>query len=207
MIFKIKNKIFYLALAAIFALGVIGRNSRALALFGYDSGYDADYYSSSESDSDAAPTVTRKPTVPKFPSVVNVPDQEGWTPLMSAILNHNVGMVKKLLGLGADLNILPMDLRSRYRNALEYVFDIDVAVYEGNRDLLSPCLTDQEKKDFEEIVDTILKHCVRRKKPLNINPEMVRDQPDNVQVLWDSYGRWKYFDYMDAYPHLFTFNS
>lgn len=207
MIFKLKNRIFYLALAAIFTIGTIGINSRASALFGYDSGYDADYYSSSDSDSDTAPAVTEKLVVSKAPLLVNVLDKEGFTPLMRAVLDHNVEKVKKLLELGADLNMVPTELSGRYRNVLEFIYDVDVAVYEDDKALPLPCLTDKEKKDFEEIVDIILKHCVKSKQPLNVNSEMIRDQSNNVQVLWDSCGRWKYFDYMDVYPHLFTFNS
>lgn len=199
MSMKSKKKIFCLALAAVFTFSMLSANYQASAMFGIDPGYDGDIETDFDYDlSSCAAGGTRVSA--------NRPDSHGWTPLTRAIQEGNVSKVRKLLKQDVDLSILPLGVRGRYKNVLEFIYDMSVAYYKRKDALIHPFFSDAVREGYERISDMILEYCVKHKKKLNINSDMIKDQPYDTRTLWDIYGRYKYFDYVDAHPDLFTFS-
>lgn len=193
MNFKLKSKLFCTSLAATFVISIFSSNYQGSAMFGYDSGYEGDVDSDLEVSSHMGVLYG-----------VNLPDEYGWTPIMRAIHDSNAVAVLDLLQKGASLNIMPPELCGRYRNALEYVYGMDVSTIDNDKVFSFRDFSDSiRRKSYEAIVGMILEHCVANHICLNINPNAMSDPLGGKQTLWDMYGRLQYDTYMNAYPSLF----
>jgi methionyl-tRNA formyltransferase len=95
----------------------------------------------------------------QIPKVINVQDENGWTPLIVAIYNNQKNIVKTLLINGADLKICNfkgttplMYAKSSYikhkdPEILSLLFDFDVDIYQrdySNKNVLDYCLDNNE---------------------------------------------------------------
>lgn len=102
----------------------------------------------------------------QIPKIVNVQDENGWTPLIVAIYNNQKEIVKTLLINGADLNICNfkgttplMYAKSSYikhkdSEVLQLLLSFDVDVYQKdylNKNVLDYCLENNET----EVLDII----------------------------------------------------
>ncbi len=102
----------------------------------------------------------------QIPKIINVQDENGWTPLIVAIYNNQVEIVKTLLINGADLNICNFKgttplmyaksgcVKHKDPKILSLLLDFDVDIYQrdySNKNVLDYCLENNES----EVLDII----------------------------------------------------
>ena len=102
----------------------------------------------------------------QIPKIINVQDENGWTPLIVAIYNNQVEIVKTLLINGADLNICNFKgttplmyaksgcVKHKDLKILSLLLDFDVNIYQrdySNKNVLDYCLENNES----EVLDII----------------------------------------------------
>lgn len=139
---------------------------------------------------------------------VNITDEEGWTLLMRAIQEYNLELVNQLLNEGADLYVMPPALQGRYSNAFEYLCDIKIRTYSGEKvagkyESIKSQFPPEVIKIYCDMVDIIIKHCIENRISLSMNTCRLRDHTDNIETVWDYYVRDRYWDLGEQYSFLF----
>ncbi len=223
---KLKKKILGYLFVAILSFNILGVNYRVLAMDGTDAGCitvtdtgngtdeNDDFESESESGtalgsgsgSNASSNSSYSSHDTKISLAnVNIPDVNGWTPLMYAIDECNVGRVVMLLELGADVTIMPPELRDQYSNVFECVCDIAIAHYKSNEREPYECLPDEAITGYRNIMNIICRYCAEKGIHLKLDIIKLHKHSSNERTMWDKYGgpeyleNWRCIDGLDLF--------
>lgn len=139
---------------------------------------------------------------------VDITDEDGWTLLMRAIQEYDLKSINQLLNEGADLYVMPPELQGRYSNAFEYLCDIKIRTYSGEKvagkyESIKSQFPPEVIKIYCDMVDTIIKHCIENHISLSISTHRLNDHADSIETVWDYYARERYWDIGEQYHFLF----